>query len=43
MQEKYARMKKGDTNAFVDPAGYKSYVAERQLAFETELKRQEKR
>ena len=42
MQEKYARMKKGDTNAFVDPAGYKSYIAEREQAFRTELKRQQR-
>ncbi len=41
MEEKYSRMKKGDTDAFVDPAGYKSYVAERELAFKAELKRQE--
>ncbi len=41
MQEKYARMKKGDANAFVDPAGYKSYVAEREQAFKAELKRQQ--
>jgi metallo-beta-lactamase class B len=41
MQEKYARMKKGDANAFVDPAGYKSYVAEREQAFRAELKRQQ--
>jgi metallo-beta-lactamase class B len=42
MEEKYARMKKGDTDAFVDPAGYKSYVAEREQAFRKELKRQQK-
>jgi metallo-beta-lactamase class B len=41
MEEKYARMKKGEADAFVDPAGYKSYVAERELAFKKELKRQE--
>jgi metallo-beta-lactamase class B len=41
MEEKYARMKKGDADAFVDPAGYKSYVAEREQAFRTELKRQQ--
>jgi metallo-beta-lactamase class B len=42
MQEKYARMKKGDANAFVDPAGYKSYIAEREQAFKAELKRQQR-
>jgi metallo-beta-lactamase class B len=38
--EKYARWKSGDSNAFVDPAGYKAYVADRKQAFETELERQ---
>ncbi|MGH9604377.1 MAG: subclass B3 metallo-beta-lactamase [Terracidiphilus sp.] len=41
--EKYARWKAGDRNAFVDPAGYKAYVADREQAFETELHRQESR
>lgn len=39
--EKYARWKAGDRNAFVDPAGYKAYVADRQRAFAAELHRQE--
>jgi len=39
--EKYNRWKSGDANAFVDPDGYKSYVADREQAFESELKRQE--
>jgi metallo-beta-lactamase class B len=43
MEEKYARMKKGDENVFVDPAGYKSYVAEREHAFSTELQRQSRK
>lgn len=38
---KYARWKAGDHNAFVDPAGYKAYVAGREQAFEAELRRQE--
>jgi len=38
--EKYARWKAGDKNAFIDPAGYKAYVAERRQAFEAELKKQ---
>lgn len=42
MEEKYTRMKAGEADAFVDPAGYKSYVAERELAFKAELKRQER-
>ena len=41
--EKYARWKAGDTNAFVDPAGYKAYVADREHAFRSELRRQEGR
>ena len=40
LQEKYARYKGGDKGAFIDPEGYKAYVADRQQAFETELKRQ---
>jgi metallo-beta-lactamase class B len=40
MDEKFARMKAGDANAFVDPAGYKAYVAEREQAFRTELAKQ---
>jgi metallo-beta-lactamase class B len=40
MKEKYPRWKSGDHNAFIDPAGYKSYVADREHAFEAELKRQ---
>ncbi len=40
MKEKYARFKDGDRDAFVDPAGYKAYVAERRQAFEAELQRQ---
>jgi metallo-beta-lactamase class B len=40
LKEKYARWKSGDKNAFIDPAGYKAYVADRQRAFEAELDRQ---
>jgi metallo-beta-lactamase class B len=39
LSEKYARLKAGNTTAFVDPAGYKAYVAEREAAFEKELAR----
>ena len=38
---KYSRWKNGDQNAFIDPAGYKTYIAERQRAFEAELARQQ--
>jgi metallo-beta-lactamase class B len=40
LKEKYARWKKGDHDAFIDPQGYKAYIAERQQAFEAELKQQ---
>jgi metallo-beta-lactamase class B len=40
LSEKYARLKAGNMTAFVDPAGYKAYVAEREAAFEKELARQ---
>lgn len=40
MDAKYKRSKAGDRQAFIDPAGYKAYVADREKAFETELKRQ---
>lgn len=39
LSEKYARLKAGNMTAFVDPAGYKAYVAEREAAFEKELAR----
>ena len=35
--EKYDRWKSGDREAFIDPAGYHHYVAEREEAFEAEL------
>jgi metallo-beta-lactamase class B len=41
MEEKYARLKDGQANPFVDPEGYRSYVAEREQAFRAELKKQE--
>jgi metallo-beta-lactamase class B len=37
---KYARWKNGDKGAFIDPAGYKAYIADREQAFEKELQRQ---
>lgn len=40
LTEKYARWKNGDKDAFIDPAGYKAYVADREQAFEAELRRQ---
>jgi metallo-beta-lactamase class B len=40
LQEKYPLFKNGDQNAFIDPQGYKQYIADRQQAFEAELARQ---
>jgi metallo-beta-lactamase class B len=41
MKEKYERWKQGDSGVFIDPEGYKRYIANREQAFETELKRQQ--
>ncbi len=41
MTDKYARWKQGDRDAFIDPGGYRAYVADRERTFEAELKRQE--
>jgi len=40
LAEKYPRFKAGDHNAFIDPAGYQAFIADRQQAFETELTKQ---
>jgi metallo-beta-lactamase class B len=40
MEAKYARLKEGGENPFIDPDGYKKYVAEREQAFRTELAKQ---
>jgi len=40
MEAKFARMKAGGANPFVDHEGYKSYVAEREQAFRKELAKQ---
>jgi len=40
MKEKYERWKLGDRDAFIDPVGYKAYIADRQQAFEAGLTRQ---
>jgi metallo-beta-lactamase class B len=42
MLAKYEKFKAGDTNAFIDPAGYKAYVAERDQTFRDEWARQQK-
>ena len=40
MEAKYARMKSGEANPFIDPEGYKSYIAEREATFRAELAKQ---
>ena len=40
MEAKYARMKDGGANPFIDPGGYKSYIDEREQAFRAELAKQ---
>jgi metallo-beta-lactamase class B len=42
LQTKYARLKEGalPVNPFIDPAGYRSYIFDRERAFRTELARQ---
>jgi metallo-beta-lactamase class B len=37
---KYARRKKGERGVFIDPDGYKAYIADREQAFKAELARQ---
>jgi metallo-beta-lactamase class B len=41
MTEKFARLKNSGTNPFIDPEGYKRYVADREQAFYAELKKQQ--
>lgn len=41
MTEKFSRIKSSCVNPFIDPEGYKSYVADREQAFATELKKQQ--
>jgi metallo-beta-lactamase class B len=40
MEAKFAHLKQGQANPFIDPDGYKSYVADREEAFRAELKKQ---
>jgi metallo-beta-lactamase class B len=40
LKDKLPKMMAGGTNPFVDPDGYKAYVAEREQAFEKELAKQ---
>ena len=41
LKEKYDKMKAGEPNPFIDPEGYKAYVAEREATFRKEWKRQQ--
>jgi metallo-beta-lactamase class B len=43
METKYERFKKGVASVFIDPRGYKRYVAGRELAFRDELAQQQGR
>jgi metallo-beta-lactamase class B len=40
MEAKFAQMKEGGPNPFIDPEGYKNYVAEREETFRAELAKQ---
>ena len=41
MEEKYARTKDGGANPFVDPEGYKKFVADKEQEFRVELAKQQ--
>lgn len=41
LEEKYAQLKDGSTNAFLDPGGYKKFVAQKEQDFRTELAKQQ--
>jgi metallo-beta-lactamase class B len=41
MDEKLLRLKPGKANPFIDPAGYRTFVADREQAFREELARQQ--
>jgi metallo-beta-lactamase class B len=43
MFEKYPRLKQEGVKAFVDPEGYKAYVAEREQVFRAELAKQSRK
>ena len=40
LETKYKQLKTGNSSAFIDPAGYKSFVEDREQAFRSELKKQ---
>jgi metallo-beta-lactamase class B len=41
LEAKYGRMQKGDASAFVDPAGYKKFIAAKTAEFQAGLKKQQ--
>lgn len=41
LDTKYRKLKPGASNPFIDPAGYKAFVANREAAFDRELARQQ--
>ena len=41
MEEKYARLKDGEGNPFIDPDGYKQFVAQKEREFRAELAKQQ--
>jgi metallo-beta-lactamase class B len=41
MEAKFARLKAGGTNPYIDPEGYKNYVADREQAFRAEVLKQQ--
>ena len=40
LKTKYARLKEGTATPFIDPVGYKKYIADREAAFRAELAKQ---
>ncbi len=40
LEEKYPLLKEGGANPFIDPGGYKDYIAQKEQEFRTELARQ---
>ena len=40
MEEKYRKLQSGGTNPFIDPAGYRAYIDEKQKTFEAKLEQQ---
>jgi metallo-beta-lactamase class B len=40
MEMKYAKLSGGGTNPYIDPEGYKNYIADREEAFLSELRKQ---